>query len=298
VARPRRQKKSALYVLPSDSLNFVAESESCRAVSQGANLQTDIVVEEENSNAVYIKIKRLPPLDSRDNVSQMHMHHQQVFQKMLPTENQGDFPVTPVTTAQTPQSTRNDEIGREQGSTHRNITIDQAEELLQEFHRMKPFFPFIVVPEEATIKSLSRNSPFLLLAMLCAASAKDIQLVHHLDHEFKRVLSEKIICEGRKSLDFLQGLLVYIAWLVRRISPRITLTLSRYPCHLRPKNRQAFMYINLALSILDDLGIGRRDVITTGLCPDNVEYEGLIDDDGFSKAAQRAYLGCYYLSAA
>jgi len=57
------------------------------------------------------------------------------------------------------------------------------------------------------------------------------------------------------------------------------------------------MYINLALSILDDLGIGRRDSITTGLCEDNVEEEGLMNELGFSKAAQRAYLGCYYLSS-
>jgi hypothetical protein len=196
---------------------LVAERESYRAVSQGANLQTNIVLEEEKSSAVYIKIKSLPPLDSREDVSQIHMHHQEVFQKLLPTENQSSFPITPDTTAQTPQSTRNDEAALEQGPTHRNITIDQAEELLQQFHGIKHFFPFVVIPEEATIKSLSRNSPFLLLAMLCAASKKDIQLVYLLDHEFKRVLSEKIICEGRKSLDFLQGLLVYIAWLVRRI---------------------------------------------------------------------------------
>jgi len=195
----------------------VAERESYRAVSQGANLRTDIVLEEENFSDVYIKIKRLPPLNSRENVSQMYMHHQEVFQKLLPTENQNTFPITPDTTVQTPQSTQNDEAALEQGPTHRNITIDQAEELLRQFHSIKNFFPFVVIPEEATIKSLSRNSPFLLLAMLCAASAKDIQLVHHLDHEFRRVLSEKIICEGRKSLDFLQGLLVYIAWLVRQI---------------------------------------------------------------------------------
>jgi hypothetical protein len=56
------------------------------------------------------------------------------------------------------------------------------------------------------------------------------------------------------------------------------------------------MYVSLALSILDDLGIGRRDNITACLCPDNVEDEGLFDEADFSKAAQRAYLGCYYLS--
>lgn len=172
------------------------------------------MLEEENSSAVYIKIKRLPPLDSRENVSQLYMHHQDVFRKLLSTGDQVSLPITPATTVQTPESTRSREPGLEPGPTHRSITIDQAEELLQGFHAIEHFFPFVVVPEEATIKSLSRNSPFLLLAMLCAAASKDIQLGYQLDHEFKRVLGEKIICEGRKSLDFLQGLLVYIAWLV------------------------------------------------------------------------------------
>ena len=58
------------------------------------------------------------------------------------------------------------------------------------------------------------------------------------------------------------------------------------------------MYINLALSILDDLGIGRREPIITALCPDDVDSEGLRDEvGGFTKAAQRAYLGSYYLSS-
>ncbi len=290
MARPRRQKKSALFPLLNGNNS---------AVTQGSNLQADIVLEDEQSSAVYIKLKRLPPLDSRDNVSQIHMHHQQMFQKLLPTDDQCNFPITPATTVQPPQSTRNDEVGLEQGPSHHCVTIDQAEELLQEFQGINHFFPFVVVPKEATIKSLSRKSPFLLLAMLCAASAKDIQLVYQLDHEFKRVLSEKIICEGRRSLDFLQGLLVYIAWLVRRNRRHITLTMSRYPCYLRPKNRQASMYINLALSILDDLGIGCPDPTTSALCPNNVDYDGLQDEVGcFTKAAQRAYLGCYYLSSA
>lgn len=37
-------------------------------------------------------------------------------------------------------------------------------------------------------------------------------LRHQLDHELRKVLSEKLIVDGQKSLDFLQGLLVYLAW--------------------------------------------------------------------------------------
>jgi hypothetical protein len=50
------------------------------------------------------------------------------------------------------------------------------------------------------------------LAILTTASREDPQLYCQMNHEFRRVLSSKIIMEGRKSLDFLQGLLVYIAW--------------------------------------------------------------------------------------
>ncbi len=77
---------------------------------------------------------------------------------------------------------------------------------------MAPYFPFIQIPVESNVPSLSRTSPFLLLAVLTTASIGEPMLYHQMDHEFKRILSSKVIVEGRKSLDFLEGLLIYIAW--------------------------------------------------------------------------------------
>jgi hypothetical protein len=54
----------------------------------------------------------------------------------------------------------------------------------------------------------------LLLAILTTASMRDPPLYHQIDHEFKRILSTKVIVEGHKSLDFVQGILVYVAWCV------------------------------------------------------------------------------------
>lgn len=94
----------------------------------------------------------------------------------------------------------------------RKVDRNQAEQLLLAFRNKAPFFPYVHIPPEATIPSLSRNSPFLLLAVLTVASTPDPKLHHQMDHEFRRILSSKVIVEGRKSLDFLQGMLVYIAW--------------------------------------------------------------------------------------
>ena len=94
----------------------------------------------------------------------------------------------------------------------RKIDRKQAEQLLLSFRSKAQFLPFVHLPQDATIPSLSRNSPFLLLAILTVASSSDPKLHHQIDHEFRRVLSSKVIVEGQKSLDFLQGLLVYIAW--------------------------------------------------------------------------------------
>jgi len=66
-----------------------------------------------------------------------------------------------------------------------------------------------------------QNHPFLVLAILSAMSIETLSLHQRLDAEFRKVLGQYVIAQGQKSLDFLQGLLVYIAWLVE-ISPVLT----------------------------------------------------------------------------
>ncbi|KAH8672068.1 hypothetical protein BGZ60DRAFT_26730 [Tricladium varicosporioides] len=162
----------------------------------------------------------------------------------------------------------------------REVTLQDADALLQAFRKKAPFFPFVQIPDNATIPSMSRNTPFLLLAILTSASICDPQLYHQMDNEFRRVLSRKIIIEGKKSLDFLQGLLIYIAW---------------YPIHTNPKNNQSFMYMNLAISLCTDLGLDQE--IPNHSNFNSVDTTGLFEGDGFTRAAKRAYLGAYYMSA-
>ena len=66
--------------------------------------------------------------------------------------------------------------------------------------------------------------------------------------------------------------------------------------HLKPKNNQAFIYMNLAISIAVDLGLDQEypnmNVFTA------ISRKGLIENSTFTTAGKRAYLGCYYLSSA
>ena len=56
------------------------------------------------------------------------------------------------------------------------------------------------------------------------------------------------------------------------------------------------MYINLAISLIVDLGLDQAAPNTNNFSSINIE--GLIENGEFTTAAKRAYLGCYYMSSA
>jgi hypothetical protein len=74
------------------------------------------------------------------------------------------------------------------------------------------------------------------------------------------------------------------------------LTYNRYPLYSKPKNSQVFMYVTLAIGLALDLGLDREVSHSSNFTITNTT--GLFTDGDFSKAAKRAYLGSYYVSAA
>jgi hypothetical protein len=130
-------------------------------------------------------------------MDELHNHHKRV----LGVE---DCPVRP----------NSAEGSRQSVIEPRKLNLQDAERLLAVFRHKAPLFPFVTISEEMTVSSLSRTSPFLLLAILTVASGMNTPLNYQMDQEFRRILSAKVVVEGQKSLDFLQGILVYIAWYV------------------------------------------------------------------------------------
>ena len=74
-------------------------------------------------------------------------------------------------------------------------------------------FPCIVLQPHETVGHLAATRPFVLLAILSAASGSRTLRGHVLyDEEFRKVLGLKFVAGGERSIELLQGILIYCAW--------------------------------------------------------------------------------------
>jgi hypothetical protein len=86
------------------------------------------------------------------------------------------------------------------------------EHFLDRFRGMASYFPFVRLSGAWTAASMTEDRPFLLLAAVAAASSEYCHLQDALIRKFKESLSQRVIIDGEKDLDLLQGLLVHLAW--------------------------------------------------------------------------------------
>ena len=93
------------------------------------------------------------------------------------------------------------------------FNLDSAAKLLESFREMLPHMPCLVLPENLDVRLLARKSPFVLLAILAVTSCSSSLQGHSLyDEEFRKVLGLKFVAGGERSLELLQGILIYCAW--------------------------------------------------------------------------------------
>lgn len=106
------------------------------------------------------------------------------------------------------------------------FNLDSATALLASFREdMLPYFPVVALqlPDDSSsittttassvLSLLARERPFVLLAMLAAASSVRSLQGHGLyDQEFRKVLGLKLVSGGERSVELLVGLLIYCAW--------------------------------------------------------------------------------------
>lgn len=145
--------------------------------------------------------------------------------------------------------------------------------LMDTYRTMSDYFPFVTLPKELTCRDLLQQRPLLMFAVLTVASCDSVLLQLTLSREFRKVVTVKVM-NGEKSLDLLQGLLVFIAW------------------HHHYMDAQAVsipMLLQICAGIAGDLGL---DNLSTSSMRSPLHRE-----DPRDREAKRAYLGCYYLAS-
>jgi hypothetical protein len=154
----------------------------------------------------------------------------------------------------------------------RSISIIHMQSLLDTYRTMTEFFPFVLLPRECFCGDLIQQRPIFLFAVLTAASFDSSQLQVSLSREFRKVVMVKIM-NGEKSLDLLQGLLVFIAW---------------HHHYMDAHAASVHLLLQICVGIAGDLGL---DSIQ---CPTRSPGQ---KDDAWHRESKRAYLGCYYLAS-
>ena len=142
-------------------------------------------------------------------------------------------------------------------------------------------FPFVVLPSDAPLENIRRKSPVLFLAVVATMIYDDPLLQYRFGEELCQRAFQRVFTGTEKTLDLLQGLLVYTAWY----------------CHFyRADRHQELLLSQLCVSLAYDLGIDRKKKQQTNR---HNMYEPVVDlqaDPSLVNTQMRAVLGTYCIS--
>ncbi|KAH7130240.1 hypothetical protein B0J11DRAFT_429636 [Dendryphion nanum] len=148
------------------------------------------------------------------------------------------------------------------------IDRPRANSLLKLFKTsFTPSFPFVVVPAATDLDTFRRQKPFLFHAIMTIMTFKTPALQKRLASDLLEQISSRIILRSHKSLEIVQGLLVFSGW---------------YHFFYRPECQQMANTIQLCVAMVQDLGLTKRGNGS--------------DTNGRSAAEKRALLGTFYVN--
>lgn len=90
---------------------------------------------------------------------------------------------------------------------------EEAEKMLDGYRRNQThIFPFVMIPAHTTSAWLRPERPFTWKALMLQSCSNDGYRQHVLGKELLNDISEALLTRPRKSLDLLQGLILFVAW--------------------------------------------------------------------------------------
>ncbi|MCJ1433461.1 hypothetical protein MMC27_002823 [Xylographa pallens] len=164
---------------------------------------------------------------------------------------------------------------------------EEADNLLNVFKvQMAEHFPFVVIPAATTAQCLRRDKPFLYQMIILSASSRNLWEPDACRRLVNEYLGLHVLVREERSLELLQGLLVYISW-----------------AHYQFYNEgQMTNLLQMAVALVTDLGLNRPPYRASP------KQRTVIDDAkaalGFAIGSQtpgsdeyRAFAGCFYLTS-
>lgn len=121
---------------------------------------------------------------------------------------EGDTPMLPTLVVQPPDAIQLDVIDRQ------ILSIELAGRIFQHYTtEVSSVIPAVVFSPGTASSDIRRHKPILFLAILVAASGRfDDSLQERLHSELLKLISDRIICRGLKSLEVIQALVVMVLW--------------------------------------------------------------------------------------
>jgi hypothetical protein len=162
------------------------------------------------------------------------------------------------------------------------VTQELAQALLDRFRANgAQQFPFVAIPADMSLQAIRRETPLLFLAISATMIFDYPFLQHQLGEEFRQKAFEKVLWGAEKSLELLQGLLLYTSWY----------------CHFyRADRHQEFLLSQLCITLAHELGFDKskkRQIDPLHKCKPVSNTE---PSSSVASAQMRAYLGTYCVS--
>lgn len=165
------------------------------------------------------------------------------------------------------------------------VSVEAATEAFERYvNDMAPHLPIVVFPPGTQMNEIRRSKPVLFNAIVAVSIGPiqpDIQLV--LIEDFYKVIAERVVVKGEKSLDLVQAIIVCTIWYIP-------------PDHF--EELKFYQLTHMAVTLAMDIGMVRWT--KTAKRPFNL-LKDVIGKKAFflnpdSPETRRTWLGLYYLS--
>ncbi|KAL5317410.1 hypothetical protein ACEPPN_014505 [Leptodophora sp. 'Broadleaf-Isolate-01'] len=162
--------------------------------------------------------------------------------------------------------------------------MQDANALLSLFkEQFLPRFPFIIIPDTMSADLLRSERPWLYKSVMMVAYQDDRYRQIEISKQFLMDISAAMLLRGEKSLDMLQGMIVYNVW-------------SYYYSPVIPSWQSTGIH-QLSLALLFDLGLTRPMRDNDGPLSDVATARSQKEENERTLDDRRALLCCYFLTS-